>query len=251
MVDYTTKLPLYEQVKNYIAEGIRNEKWKPGDLLPPEPELQRLLRVSRVTVRRGIEELEHEGLVIKKQGKGTFVAATKLSYPLPKLTSFSEDIRQKGHNPGSKTITVAVCRNEQAANAMGLSDKLLFLYLRRLRTMDGITIGVQDSYINLELLPLSVSADAAAELLANKLEAEDSSLFEIFEGDYGVTIGYADEVLEAISCSKEFSPLLEIKTGAPLLLLTRLNYTADGRPLEYVRMYNRADIYKYSIQLYR
>lgn len=252
LIDSSSKMPLYAQVKDYVLGRISQGEWPDGFLLPTEQELQTLLGVSRVTVRRAIEELEREGYVKKKQGKGTYVTPPKLSYPLPKLTSFSEDMLQKGFIPNSRTIRLDILRNRAAAKAMGLPENTNFLYLRRKRMINGTILGIHDSHINISLLDSErIYREVATGSLMEHIDERSGSLYALMEQEYKVEINYADESLEAVSCTDELAELLNIEPGMPILFLERLTYSLDHQPLEYVKMYNRADIYKYSIRLTR
>lgn len=247
------KIPLYAQVKTYILQKIQSGEWVTGCLIPSEIELQGLLNVSKITIRHAISELANEGYLIKKQGKGTFVSIPKLSYDLPKLTSFSEDMKNKGYNPSSKTLTIKIAPFQSIASKLGIPDETMFLYLRRLRIINNnIILGIHDCYINLNLLNYDkVRNDIASNKLVENLDINNISLYNIIEQEHKVEICYADEFLEAISCSTEFAQLLGIKRKDPIVFLERITYSKNDVPLEYVLMYNRADIYKYSVRLTR
>lgn len=251
-IDFSSKMPLYVQVKTFVLEKIESGEWPPGYTLPTEQQLQDQLEVSRATIRHAIEELTNEGLVNKKQGKGTFVLPKKLSYSLPKLTSFSDDMKQKGFVPSSETLELKIASNAVIAKTLSLPSTTLFLYIRRLRLIDGINIGIHDGYINLNLLNLNnIKAEVDNGEFLEKLDKKSISLYDILEKEYKIEIYYADEVFEAISCSREFANLLNIDPNDPIFLLERITYDRDNQPIEYVKMYNRADIYKYSIRLTR
>jgi GntR family transcriptional regulator len=237
----------------YVLSKIESGEWSAGDTLPTERDLQDLMQVSRVTVRHAIEVLEHKGYVIKKQGKGTFVAPPKLSYPLPMLTSFSEDMRLKGFHPSSQIISVNVRTNPATARIMGLPDMTQFLCLWRKRIVDdNIVLGVHECMINLMLLDgNAILQEVVKGTFEACLERHDGSLYKFMEQEHHVNISSADESLEALACSKDLAMILDIQPGSPILFLERITYTAEDQPLEYVKMYNRADIYKYSVRLKR
>lgn len=252
MLDTDSKIPLYAQVKDFVLQKIRSEEWPVGQALPTEQELQDMMSVSRVTVRHAIDELARDGLVSKKQGKGTFVSPPKLSYPLPKLTSFTEDMQHKGFIPASCTLRAEITGTPEIASILDLPDTTQFLALRRKRMIDDMILGIHDSHINLALLDANkICKELADGSLVAYLDRQSGSLYDLMEREHNITISHADESLEAIACFGEMATLLEIDEGAPVLYLERMTYNDRNQPIEFVKMYNRADIYKYSIRLKR
>ncbi len=251
-MDTRTKVPLYMQLKTLILEKIQSKEWQPGYMLPTETNFQDMFNVSRMTVRHALDDLEYEGYVIKKQGKGTFVAPEKLSYHLPKLTSFSEDMQQKGYVPGSLTLELEIIRDAAVAHGiMQLDYETPLIYLRRLRMLNGTALGVHDAFFNLRLLDeAKICAEIESGSLRNVLDHE-ASFYSILENRYGIDIGYADESIEAVACPQNVASQLKVKQNTPVILLKRTTYTTDNQCIEYVKMYNRADMYRYSIRLTR
>ncbi len=251
-IDENSKTPLYLQLKEYILEKIKTGEWAAGQKLPTEIELQNMLGISRITVRHAIELLEFEGYVVKKRGKGTFISPPSFSYPLPKLTSFSEDISQKNCIPGSKTISLEVLSANNIAAYMGLSESTPLIHLVRLRTVNNIIMSMHDSYYNLNLFnDNKIIKNITSGYLIDQLDKQSISFYKILENDYHITIEYADESLTAIACSSDVAEQLNISTNDPLLYLERMTYTTEHELIEYSKMYNRADIYNYTIRLTR
>ncbi len=251
-IDPNSKIPLYLQLKDHLLEKIKNHEWEVGEKLPTETELQDMLGISRITVRHAIELLETEGYVAKKRGKGTFVSPPKFSYHLPKLTSFSEDIAQKNCIPGSKTLTLEVISEPSVAAHMDIAEATPLMHMVRLRTVNNIVMGMHDSYYNLNLLDsnLIIRSISSGELL-DRLDRQSISFYNILEKEYQIKIEYADELLKAISSQPEIAERLGIPTNDPLLFLERTTHTLTGDVIEFSRMYNRADIYTYTIRLTR
>lgn len=242
-VDRNDHLPLYIQLKNIIEEKINEEIWKPGDMIPSEKELQKKFGVSRITVRQAIKELENEGLVKKKQGKGTYVSFPKLSHKLPNLTSFTEDIESKGLNPESKIIDIKKVINEDIARKLDADPQTVFLNIKRLRLINEEAVGIHDCYLDTNVL--------GDETITEIREMDiNNSLYDIIE-NHNVKISHADETLEGGIADKYISRLLGIKEHFPLLILDRITFTDDNEAFEYVKMHYRADKYKYSFRLYR
>ena len=250
-IDPNSKVPLYLQLKDYILEKISTGEWGAGQKLPTETEFQELLGISRITVRHAIELLEFEGYVVKKRGKGTFISPPSFSYPLPKLTSFSEDIVQKNCIPGSKTTVLEVLSDAAVAAHMGLPESTPLVHLVRLRTVNHIVMGMHDSYYNLSLFDDNkIIRNISSGYLIEQMDKQSVSLYKILENDYHITIEYADESLKAIACPP-LAEQLHIPVNDPLLYLERMTYTTKHHLIEFVKMYNRADIYNYTIRLTR
>lgn len=247
-----SKVPLYLQLKEYILEKIKNNEWAVGEKLPTETELQDTLGISRITVRHALELLENEGYIVKKRAKGTFVAPPKFSYHLPKLTSFSEDILQKNCVPGSKTLVLEVITDPIIAGHMGVPEVTPLIHLIRLRTVNHIVMSMHDSYYNLNILDSNlIIKSITSGSLREELDQQSISLYSILENEHHTTIDCADESLKAISCPPGIAEHLGISADDPLLYLERMTYTGDGDVLEFSKMYNRADIYNYTIHLTR
>lgn len=242
-IDRSKHVPLYIQIKELIAEKINDRVWEPGDPIPSEKELQDQYSVSRITVRQAVNELVNEGLVTKKQGKGTFVSFPKLSHNLPNLTSFTEDIRSKGLTPQAETLRIKKGKDAGVAEKMGLDLSTEFLSIKRLRLINGEEVGIHDSYINLAVLENTP-------LASTDTFDYNESIYDALEAS-GIVLAYADETLEGGIANEKIAEMLGVQKGFPLLILERITYTTESHPVEYVMMHYRADKYKYSIRLNR
>jgi GntR family transcriptional regulator len=231
-------VPLYFQIKNVIAEQIREGKLASGELLPSEYALMQMFNVSRATIRQALGELEMEGLIERKQGVGTFVKSKKIEPEIIKLTSFSEDMRSRGLKPGSKTLEVEnILPDAQIMNYLGLSAKVPVWCVRRLRFANDEPIGLQYLYIPpwLEVDPEElINLQSYYDLLSRK----------------GIKLAHATELLIARNATKREAELLNIKTGRPLLVADRVTYDARNVCVEYVQFIYRADRYQYRLTLY-
>ncbi|GAP10217.1 transcriptional regulators [Bellilinea caldifistulae] len=230
-------VPLYFQIKNVIAEQIREGRLASGELLPSEYALMQMFNVSRATIRQALGELEMEGLIERRQGVGTFVKAKKIEPEIIKLTSFSEDMRSRGLKPGSKTLEVEnILPDAQVMNHLGLSAKVPVWCVRRLRFANNEPIGLQYLYI-----PPWLKVDPE-ELI--KLQ----SYYELLSRK-GIKLAHASELLIARNATKREAELLNIKTGRPLLVADRVTYDMRNVCVEYVQFIYRADRYQYRLTL--
>ncbi|MDH5207092.1 MAG: GntR family transcriptional regulator [Burkholderiaceae bacterium] len=215
--------PLYQQIKDLLVQGLERGEWKPGELIPSEIELAARFQVSQGTVRKAVDELATEHLVVRRQGKGTFVAThheARAQYrflrvvpdegePLPAVSRFLE------------------CRRTRAtadiARLLDLRTGDPLVYLRRLLTFDGTPIVLDDIW-----LPGATFKGLSAERLAEY----KGPLYGLFETEFGTRMIRAEERIRAVAAEADVARLLQIAPGAPLLLVERVSYTYGERPVE-------------------
>jgi len=240
-IDKDGPLPLYHQVREVLLTLIKEAGLEEGSLIPTEREIGEKLQVSRITVRRAIDELVREGYLVAQQGKGTFVARPKIDRSMTQMQSFSEQMLKEGHRPGSQLLSL---RHEKAsghvAAVLNIEDDDWIWVVERLRYADDEPICISMTYLN---LPLDVTLTPA------ELEQE-TSLWAILDKK-GVRLTRSEETVQALTGGEREAELLNIEIGASLLLVEGVVYTADNTPIEYHEMFNRGDRYKYSIQLTR
>lgn len=231
------RVPLYFQIKNLIAEQIRQGKMISGEALPSEHTLMQLFHVSRATIRQALNELEMEGLIERRQGVGAFVKAKKIEPELIRLTSFSEDMRSRGLRPGSQTLQVEnILPDARIMNFLGLSAKVPLWCVRRLRFANDEPIGLQYLYI-----PPWIEIDP--EELMNL-----QSYYELLNRK-GIQLAHASELLTARTATKREAELLTTKARRPLLVADRVTYDTRNLCVEYVQFIYRADRYQYCLTL--
>ena len=146
-------IPKYHQLMEIIKKMIRSDKLKPGMRIPSENELQEKYRLSNTTVRKGINELLHEGIIYREQGKGTFVARIRINQELTKITSFTKDMLQRGLKPSSKVISVEVIPPPQVISGLILDKNEEVVKIHRLRLANEEPIAIQTSYLPYKLCP--------------------------------------------------------------------------------------------------
>lgn len=239
MLDKSTPVPLYYQLKTILVQRISSGDYQVGDVVPSEVELQAEFDLSRITVRRAIDELVREGLLHKVQGKGTFVARPKVTQPLNSISSVTETMVALGMNPVDlqREWRRRVPPPEVAAD-LQLKPGQEATYLWRLRGSGAEPICILENYIVPDVLP---------ELPESK---EFVSLYHTFEQKYHVTIARAQEVVESVAASAAQAELLEVRRGFPLLRVYRVTFADDGRPLEASINHSRSDKYRYTVQLF-
>ncbi len=236
-------LPRYFQLVTILRAKIEAGEWQPHAAIPSERQLEVLYSVSRTTVRQAVGLLIRQGLVYQLHGKGTYVSPRKLQKGLVELTSFSEDMLQRGLQPGQRILELAeVEAPEQVRQHLELSpDIRTVIRLERVRTGDGQPIGLQTSYLNLP---------AGATLTREQLE-ERGSLYAILQEKYNINLAAADETLEVTVATPREALLLEVPAGNPLLLSERILWTNERRAIEFVKILYRGDRYRYTVRLTR
>jgi GntR family transcriptional regulator len=233
-LDPNDSLPLYQQLQRGLREAIEKRILGPEDALPSERQLAEDLGVSRITVRKAIDGLAEEGLLVSRQGSGNFVC-TRIDKNFAKLTSFSEDMRARGRNPRS----VWLKRSEgtvtpEESLKLALSPGTLVFRFHRLRFAD-------DEPMALELATIDASCLAS-------LDAVQDSLYDALEraGNRPVR---ALQRLHSMLLSAEQAKLLKARSGDAGLFVERLGYLRDGRAVELSQSYYRGDTYDFVAEL--
>lgn len=241
MLNKNVPIPLYYQLKEKLTQAIQNGELPVGSLVPSERELSELYGISRMTVRQALGEMVREGLLIREQGKGTFVAEPKFSQGLLKLTSFSEDMRSRGLAPDSRVEAVYVeDASPRIAGVLELTSDVRVVVFKRIRLADQKPMAYELSHLPLSLFP--------------GLEREDltsASLYEVLEKKYQVSIKHARQTIEVGLSDPIESKSLGIGSKSPVLLIERITYDRNDRPFEFVKSVYRGDRYKLHVELQR
>lgn len=228
-----SKLPLYQQLYEQLEARIRKGLWKPGDMIPPESELIERYAVSRITVRKVLDMLVSEGLILRERGRGSFVSQTKLEHGTTRIVSFTDDMKQRGLKPGTKIIFMGLVPAPHViAEALSVPDGEELARIDRLRLADGEPMCVEESFLIHRMLPGILEHDLV-----------NNSLREIKQKEYGIRWSRARQTIQALPAPQDVARLLSIKSGAPLLVFERVSYSQDNIATEYLKIYYRADRY--------
>lgn len=207
-----------------------------GDVLPGERAIAEALSVSRVTVRRALALLEDEGLVSRRQGARTEVSA-RVEKALPALTSFSEDLRARGLEPGCIWLSRKITRPSPAeAMGLGLGTEATVVRMRRVRTADGVPIAIEQAAVPTDCLP-------SPELVRDSLYAALAAR--------GFQPQRALQRMRAEAATAADARLLRCPEGAPILYTERRCFLADDRPVEHCETRYRGDVYDFLLELRR
>ncbi|WP_068315109.1 GntR family transcriptional regulator [Polycladidibacter hongkongensis] len=229
--------PLYLQLVGRITTGIHTGALPHGAALPTERDLANMTEVSRVTVRKAIAELVNQGVLVQRQGSGTFVApkVEQLDQSLASLTSFSQEMAARGKTVSSKWLQRSVTRaSSEEALALTLPTAAPVVRLSRLRLADGVPLAHEVS---------ALPVDAVPDPLAIK-----SSLYDYLKEQDAPPVR-AVQRISAIMLSEPIATQLQLPTVQPALHIERIAYLADGRPIERTCSIYRADAYNFVVEL--
>jgi len=237
---FDTAIPLYYQLKEVVRQQIEEGIWQIGDLIPTEQQLQEKYRISRSTVRQAINELVNEGYLVKKQGKGTFVAKPKLQEKFVQRTyGFYQEMEEKGFEVESKILEHKLIEPPtRVRTLLKLSEGQKIVKTSRLRSVNKELIMLTTTYVRSDLCP--------------GLEKEDltnRSLYQLLWEKYGIKIAYGYRTLEAVAASKYEADMLKVPKGSPVVYLESISYLGDGIPIEYFEAWHRGDRCKFAIEL--
>jgi len=239
-LDRKSPVPLYYQLKEIFRSWISDGKFDSDGLFPSESELQERFGVSRMTVRRALSELVHEGFLVREQGRGSFVVKPRVQDQLRRLTSFTEDMRLRGLSTESRILDFRVVQDGEVARKMEIPEDEELVQLRRLRLVEGEAIAIQNAFIRHRFCPGIVERGLAG-----------GSLYRTLEEGYGLRLGRALQTVEAKPADEYETKLLKLGIGQPVLVLERLTYLVDGEPIEHVRSAYRGDRYRFTVELRR
>ena len=233
-LDEASRLPLYQQLQRVLRQAIESRQIGPDDALPPEREIADDLHVSRITVRKAIDGLVGEGLLVRRQGAGTYVCA-RVEKNFSKLTSFSEDMRARGRTPRSVWLrkSEGSVTPEEALTLRSSPGTPVFRF-QRIRFADDAPMCVEYATVLASCLP--------------SIEAVETSLYEALEraGNRPVR---ALQRLRAILFTAEQAKLLQIHERDAGLLVERVGFLKDGQAVEFTQSYFRGDIYDFVAEL--
>jgi GntR family transcriptional regulator len=232
---------LYSRVETVLARQIANGDLKVGDQLPTEDALIARFGVSRITVRRAIQNLVTRGLVEIRRGKGTFVAAPKITQELTQLSGFVEDMHALGRKPTARVIgKEIVTADATVASQLGLTQGDGVVRIRRVRLADGIPLSFDETFLPLEI---------GKKIITNNLKAEP--IFSLLERKYDVPLIEAEYKLDAVAAESEVAAALRVKQFSPIFRIERTSYSTGGRPVDYERLHYRGDLVRFVTRLAR
>jgi len=239
-VSSPTFRPLYKQIKELLLDGLRGGEWRPGEAIPSEIELAARFRVSQGTVRKAIDELAAENLLVRRQGKGTFVA----THGEPQVRFRFLRLAPDAGGPVAAERRLLDFRRARAsaelARLLDLRAGDSMIVLTRLLLFSGDPVVLEEVWLPAGLFR-GLSAGAVTE--------HKGALYNLFETQYGTRMVRAEEKLKARSADPETANLLEVEPGHALLEVERLSFTYGDRPVEWRRGLYKTDRHFYRSEL--
>ena len=216
-------IPLYMQLKDLLMTRISKGEWAPGSPIPSEMQLAQELNVSQGTARKAITELVENNVLVRRQGKGTFVANHDKDRA---LFHFFHIVGDNGNKvlPECETLS---CRRRrctrEVARKLNLETGEQVICIERIRNLDNQPTIVET---------ITLSTTLFGDLGKSSIDELPNTLYELYETRFGITIHRAEEQLRAITATKKDASLLGLAAGSPLLEIERTAFTLDGKPVE-------------------
>jgi GntR family transcriptional regulator len=218
--------PLYRQIRHLLVESLRRGEWSPGASIPSETDLANRFQVSQGTVRKAIDELASENLLVRRQGKGTFVATHHEPRAQHRFLRLMPDQGAAGVTSSRFLLCRRVRAPAEVSSRLALRAGSGLVHVRRVLLFGNVPRVLDDIW-----LPAASFRGLSAELLAQYR----GPLYGLFESEFGVRMIRAEERLRAVAAAADDAGALDVKPGAPLLRIDRISYTYGNRPIEFRR----------------
>ncbi|MBN6052638.1 GntR family transcriptional regulator [Nonomuraea sp. RK-328] len=213
-IDPDSPVPKYFQLREILLDLIDSDELSIGAAIPSERELCQRFGLSRMTVRQAVDHLVSEGRLHRVPGKGTFVARPKIELAL-QLTSFTDDMRARGMEPGSRDLDRRIVRaSGHLAKELGIQPGEEVHFIERLRTADGEPLSIERAHIPVRLAPGLGDLDLA-----------DKSLYELLETRYGLVMDAGELTIDGGIADPSDADLLKLPRGGAVLLLQRRSFS--------------------------
>ena len=229
--------PRYLQLRLHLARAIESGTLLPEQMLPSERDMAQLADVSRVTIRKAVEKLVEDGLIVQKRGSGSSVAPQmqRMEHSLSRLTSFTEDMQRRGKSSDSQLIECGLfIPSPEEIVALGLTAGEMVSRIVRLRRADGVAMAIESSSL-------------AATTLPNPQDVR-TSLYEVLEAS-DLRPVRAIQRISATSLDAPDARQLDVHTGAAALMIDRTSYLPSGRVVEFTKGLYRGDVYDFVAEL--
>lgn len=238
MLNKDSKVPLYSQLMDIIIHEMQINMHEDEKLLS-EREICKKYDVSRTTVRQAFQELEREGYIYIKHGKGAFVASNKFNQNLQGLYSFTEEMKKLGREPSSRVIKFEIITsNNDIAKKMKLENEELVYKFSRLRLADKEKMMLETTYVPYNTFP-GITKD----------DLNKTPLYDIFRDRFNTLVDYAEEIFVPVLTNEDEAEKLNIEIGSPSLKISRYAYDSKNNVIEYTISIARGDKFKYHVSL--
>jgi GntR family transcriptional regulator len=233
--------PLYRQIKVLLTRSLTLGEWKPGEPIPSETDLAARFKVSQGTVRKAVDELATENLLVRRQGKGTFVATHAEEQTQYRFLRLTADDGTEGRLQRRLLDCRRLRASAELARPLQCRSGDALVEVRRL-----LLAGEQPVVLDEILLPGALFRGLTPE----RLQGFKGPMYRMFEAEFGVRMIRAEEKIRAVAASAEQAATLGVAPGAPLLLVERLSFTYGDRPVELRRGLYRTEHHHYRNELH-
>lgn len=241
----TKGIPRYIQAREQLNRQIESGEWQSGEKLPSEEQLAAQFGVSRMTIRKSLEDLMDAGLIYRRHGVGTFISNAKVPRNHTHLTDFFKTCRENGQTPEARLLRKDLLPvSARIARELSLEPGDTVIRLTTLRLINGRPITYHDAYLPVALFPSLAAAPA------DSLGLGSQHVWRMIE-KMGFTMANIIEQIDAVPAGDEIASLLELQPGSPVLRGRRVLYADDGTPLKYADCYNRGDAFSLTVVLVR
>ena len=236
-IHFKNEKPLYIQLVEAIKQRISNNIWSLGMMTPSENDLSREFNVSVGTVKKALGILVQEGVLFRRQGKGTFVATPDFTKSLSRFFRYGLTERDPSETPGSKILEMVVIKpNVKTAKILQMDEGGDVLKIKRIRTLQKIPFAVEELFLPYERFKG-----------IEELSIENKLLYPIYSEKFATPIIWADEYLQPDVATQDAAELLGIEQGTPVMCLERVAYTYEDIPVEWRCSIGRGDRFRYHI----
>ena len=243
LVKINGTIPLYKQLKKSLYDQIETGHFKPGQLIPSERNLCDQYSMSRITVRRCIEEMTNEGMLYRKHGKGIFVAPSKVKQGLARIVTFSQTVLELGMKPSTAILSVeSIAADVHVAKVLDLPIATLFQKLALLGKGNEEPLVLYESYFSPK-----IGQKMIREAMVREKKEIPFSTYDLYGEPTGIFPATVNQTFEAMAADERLSQVLELEKGAPALLITSIFLNGNQDPLEFRKAMYRADRYKFHI----
>ena len=238
------RMPKYYLLKKRIIDRIDNEEYTTGQPIPSERELMEIYQVSRITVRKAIDELVNEGYLYKVQGKGTYVKEDVGGSELISITSCTEDVERLGMTPSKKVLDFELINADaKRAKVLEITRDDKVYKLTRVLYADEEPLNLTITYLPEKIFPM-----------LDQYSFDKESLYKTIQEKYGVEITKARRTMEAVLARDDIAECLDIEEGTPIILFRCITVgKVNGKeiPIEYFKCYYKTDKFKFYINQVR
>ena len=238
-IDFESAIPLYYQLGELIKQKIYHNSWKANQMILSEAKLSAMYNVSVGTVKKTIHNLVNDGILYRKQGKGTFVARPNFDRGFKRFFRFAAE--DEGERIVSNLHDISLentIPTKKVRNILRLNNKGRVIFIRRVRIVKNVPHFLEDIYLPYELFPGIEEKDTTEKIL-----------YPIFEDKYNMPVIWADEFLKPKRVTAEQAQYLEIRQGAPVISIERIAYTYGDKPIEFRSAIARGDRFGYHVKI--